>query len=64
MARRMSGDDLITALTEAPTEAAARTAADAAPAAALYAAADTLYVDSYGHGRAWLRSAVTREARA
>jgi hypothetical protein len=59
----MTGDDLITALVEAHDMPTARAVVDAAPASAVRAAADLMYVDG-DHGMRWLRNAVVSEARA
>jgi hypothetical protein len=60
----MTGDDLITLLTQAGTAADARAIADTAPAAAVVAAADLLYVSDDIRGIRPLRNAVLQEARA
>jgi hypothetical protein len=59
----MTGDDLVTMVTEAATDQAARAAADQAPAGVVRDAADLLYIDpDFTVTR--LRSLVVREARA
>lgn len=60
----MTGDDLITLVTEAGFELEARTIARKAPSSALHAAADLLYIDDDGMSRNILATAVVREARA
>jgi hypothetical protein len=60
----MSGDDLITLVTEAGSESEARAIMDAAPRDAVFAAADLTYVDCDRHGMRWIRNAVLSEARA
>jgi hypothetical protein len=59
----MTGDDLVTALTEAHDERTACAIADDAPASAVRAAADILYVEG-DHSLRWLRNAIVSEARA
>jgi hypothetical protein len=60
----MTGDDLITSLTEAQTDAEAREIIDSAPRDAVFAAADILHIDTVSHGMRWIRNAVRSEARA
>ena len=60
----MTGDTLITRMVEAPSLAEARAIVDQAPRAALFEAADLLYVDCADHGMRWIRNAVVSEARA
>jgi hypothetical protein len=59
----MTGDALITALVQAPDQAAADAIAATAPAFAVSEAADTMYLTDEPHGLAWYRRAVAREAR-
>jgi hypothetical protein len=58
----MTGDDLLTMLTEAHDDATAREIVNQAPASAVRAAADLMYVEG-DHGMRWLRNAVASEAR-
>jgi hypothetical protein len=60
----MTGDDLITLVTEAGSDAEARAIMDTAPALAVVAAADLLYVSDAITGIRPLRNAVLQEARA
>ena len=60
----MSGDDLITLVTEAGSESEARAIMDAALDEAVFSAADLTYVDCDNHGMRWIRNAVLSEARA
>jgi hypothetical protein len=60
----MTGDDLITLVTEAGFELEARAIARKAPGSALHQAADLLFIDDYGMSRNILATAVVREARA
>jgi hypothetical protein len=60
----MTGDDLITLITHAPTEADALDVARRAPASARSEAADTLHVDTFQHSTPWINRAIVREARA
>jgi hypothetical protein len=60
----MTGDDLITALVQAPTQAEADAIAATAPALAVSDAADLLYLTDAPHGLKWYRRTVAREARA
>ena len=60
----MTGDDLITAVVQAPTpDDAARIVREASGHAVL-AAADLLYIDPTGHSVPWLRQQIVREARS
>jgi hypothetical protein len=60
----MTGDDLITLITSAPSSEDALNVARSAPAQARYGAADTLHVDTAGHGVPWINRAIVTEARA
>jgi hypothetical protein len=60
----MTGDDLITAVTEAATEQEAARLVRDAPASARSEAADILYVDTERHSAPWVRAAIVSEARA
>jgi signal recognition particle GTPase len=59
-----AGDDLITAVTEAPTTQAAAAIVRAASPDAIEQACDTLYVDTAGHAAPWVRCHLVSEARA
>lgn len=60
----MTGDDLITLVTEAGSMREAQRIMDTAPPEAVFSAADTVYVDCDRHGMRWIRNAVLSEARA
>jgi hypothetical protein len=60
----MTGDDLITQVTEAGSTREARVIMDTAPPEAVFSAADLLYVECDNHGMRWIRNAVLSEARA
>lgn len=60
----MTGDDLITLVTEAATDEAASCAIASTPRAVLLAAADLLYIEAEGRSSWTLRKAIVREARA
>jgi hypothetical protein len=60
----VTGDDLITLVTEAGSMSEARAIMGTAPRAAVFSAADILYVDCGDHGMRWTRNAVLSEARA
>jgi hypothetical protein len=59
-----AGDELITAVTEAPTTQAAAAIVRAASLEAIGQACDTLYVDMAGHAAPWVRAHLVSEARA
>jgi hypothetical protein len=63
---KLSPDDIVTMVTDAPTESQACTVVDSVRSrAALLAVADLLYVDyPEGHTDNWLRAAIVREARS
>lgn len=61
---RMTGDDLVTLVTEAPDHATALRIASEAPSAARHGAAELLYVDLYGLSRTDQAEAIVAEARA
>jgi hypothetical protein len=60
----MTGDDLITLVTEAGSTSEARAIMDTAPPTAVFSAADLVFVDCDRHGMRWIRNAVLSEARA
>lgn len=64
MREAMTGDDLITLVTSAPTEEEAVATVLNASARARTEAADTLHIDTAHHGNMWTSQAITREARA
>ena len=60
----MSGDDLITLVTEAASTSDAARIVRFAPAAAIREAADLLYIEVEGHSPVVVRADIVREARA
>lgn len=60
----MTGDDLITLVTEAASAAEATRIVEAASVQARYSACDLLYLDCDHHGQPWMIKAIVREARA
>jgi hypothetical protein len=60
----MTGDDLITLVTKAATDAEATRAVEAASVQARYSACDILYIDADHHGMSWMIKAIVRTARA
>ena len=61
---KLTADDIITRITEAPTEADALAALASVPRAMLLAVADQLYIDPYGRSSAVVRRAIVAEARS
>jgi hypothetical protein len=59
-----TADDVITAITEAPTRKDAKAILAGVPRATLLAVADLLYIDPCGHGLPCLRAAIVCEARS
>jgi hypothetical protein len=57
-------DDVITRITEAPTEEAARAITSNLSYRLLFAVADQLYVETEGRGIPWIRNAIVKEARS
>lgn len=57
-------DDAITRITEAEDDNKARAIAEALGHRVLLAVADQLHIKAEGHGTAWVRNAVVKEARA
>ena len=60
----MTADDLVTAITQAPTPADAQRIVRDAPPRVLAEVADLLHIDDYGHSAPWTRAAIVREARS
>jgi hypothetical protein len=60
----MTGDDLVTLVTEAPSAEEAARIAKAAPVNARYGACDLLYLDAESHGMPWIIRNIVSEARA
>ena len=60
----MTGDDLITLVTSAPSSEEALDVARSAPAQARYGAAGTLRIDTAGHSVPWINRAIVTGARA
>lgn len=60
----MTGDDLITLVTNAPDVSTARGIVFHAPVQARYEAADLLYLDADNHSKMWACINIVREARA
>jgi hypothetical protein len=57
-------DDWVTAITNAASDDAALTMLRSAGPKMLAELADQLYIEADGHGPAWQRRAIVREARA
>jgi hypothetical protein len=64
MARPVTADDVVTAITQASTAEDALGVLAGVGGAALEAVADLLFVDTAGHGAPWVRRACAAEARA
>jgi hypothetical protein len=60
----MTGDDLITLVTDAATDGEALVIVAGASVQARYSAADVLYIDADHHGMPWIIRAIVREARS
>jgi hypothetical protein len=60
----MTADDIITAITQAPTEEAALMILADVPRAMLVVVADQLYIDPHGRSSAVVRRAIAQEARS
>lgn len=64
MTGKPTADDVITQITEAPTDEQAHEIINATPAGLVRAVADQLYVETEGHGMPWIRRECIREARS
>jgi hypothetical protein len=61
---KMTGDDLITLVTDAATDAEALAIVHGASVQARFSAADLLYIDADHHGMPWTERAIVAEARS
>ena len=60
----MTVDDMITKITEAPTEQAAKAIMQSVPRRIVLQMADQLHIDMWGHGTVWTINEVIKEARS